>query len=196
MLSFIIAIIFLLITPGPGVLSAAGVGAAYGFRSGWRYLLGLAIGNNLVALAVITGLAAIILTSPIIRTVLLFASTAFLIYLAIRIAFSGSKIGFIDAKSEPSFKEGILLQLINPKAYAVNTFIFTGFPIYDESYLIEACIKLLIYNIIWFPLHMLWVWLGVSIRKLELPAKTQGNINFVMAGALLLVAGLALWSIN
>lgn len=196
MLSFAAAIFFLLITPGPGVLSAAGVGAAYGFRSGWRYVIGLAIGNNLVALAVITGLAAIILATPLIRNILLFASTAYLIYLALRIAFSGSKVGFINAQVEPKYKEGIILQLINPKAYAVNTFIFTGFPIYDESYLIEAFLKLLIYNIIWFPLHLLWVWFGVSIRKLDLPTQTQRVINFVMAGSLLIVAGLALWSIN
>lgn len=196
MLSFVAAIFFLLITPGPGVLSAAGVGAAYGLRSGWRYVLGLAIGNNLVALAVITGLAAVILANPIIRTILLFASTIFLIYLAIRIAFSGSKIGFISTQSEPAFKEGILLQLINPKAYAVNTFIFSGFPIFDESYFIEAGLKLLIYNIIWFPLHILWVWFGVSIKKLDLPAHTQRIINFIMASLLIIVAGLALFSIN
>lgn len=196
MLSFAAAIFFLLITPGPGVLSAAGVGAAYGLRSGWRYVLGLAIGNNLVALAVITGLAAVMLANPIIRTLLLFASTGFLIYLAIRIAFSGSKIGFISTKNEPGFKEGILLQLINPKAYAVNTFLFSGFPLFDESYFIEAGLKLLIYNIIWFPIHLLWVWFGVSIRKLDLPAQTQRLINFIMAGLLIIVASLALWSVN
>ncbi len=196
MLSFAAAIFFLLITPGPGVLSAAGVGAAYGLRSGWRYVLGLAIGNNLVALAVITGLAAVMLANPIIRTLLLFASTGFLIYLAIRIAFSGSKIGFISTKNEPGFKEGILLQLINPKAYAVNTFLFSGFPLFDESYFIEAGLKLLIYNIIWFPIHLLWVWFGVSIRKLDLPAQTQRLINFIMAGLLIVVASLALWSVN
>ena len=77
-----------------------------------------------------------------------------------------------------------------------SCFLFAGFPIYDESYVVEASIKLLVYNIIWFPIHMLWVWFGVSIRKLELPAQTQRKINFVMAGLLLLVAALALWSIN
>ncbi|MEM7753701.1 MAG: LysE family translocator, partial [Pseudomonadota bacterium] len=32
MLTFAIAILFLVGTPGPGVLSLAGVGAAYGYR--------------------------------------------------------------------------------------------------------------------------------------------------------------------
>ena len=37
MLTFAAAVFFLIVTPGPGVLSAAGVGAAYGFRSGLRW---------------------------------------------------------------------------------------------------------------------------------------------------------------
>ncbi len=196
MLNFAAAVFFLIITPGPGVLSAAGVSAAYGFRAGWRYILGLAIGNNLVALTVISGLAALILAYPAIRTGLLFVSTAYLIYLAARIALADSKIGFITAQGQPGIKEGFLLQPINPKAYAVSTFIFSGFPIYEGSYATEAGIKLLIFNAIWFPLHILWVWFGVAIRKLELPAKTQRAINFAMATSMLIVVGLALWSIQ
>jgi len=196
MLSFATAIFFLIISPGPGVLSTAGVSAAYGFRAGWRYVLGLAIGNNLVALAVITGLAAIILANPAIRTILMFASTAYFIYLAIRIALAGSKIGFITAESELGLKEGLLLQFINPKAYVVCTFLFSGFPVYDGSYVIEASIKLLIFNVIWLPLHLLWIWFGVSLRKLDLSTKTQRLINFSMAGSMLIVVGLALWTIK
>ena len=196
MLSFAAAIFFLLITPGPGVLSAAGVGAAFGFRAGWRYILGLALGNNLVAIAVITGLTAILLASSTIRTILMFSSTAYLFYIAIRIALAGSKIGIIDAQSNPSIRDGIFLQLLNPKAYAVSTFLFSGFPIFEESYLVEVSFKLFIFNLIWFPIHLLWVWLGASIRKLDLTANTQRIINFAMASAMLIVVALAFWSIK
>ena len=34
MLTFAAAVFLLIVTPGPGVLSTAGVGAAYGFRAG------------------------------------------------------------------------------------------------------------------------------------------------------------------
>ena len=56
MTAFITAIFLTLITPGPGVLSAAGVGAAFGFQPGLRYVTGLFFGTNLVALIVISGL--------------------------------------------------------------------------------------------------------------------------------------------
>jgi len=41
MLTFTLAVFLLIITPGPGVLSLGGVGAAYGWRQGFRYLFGL-----------------------------------------------------------------------------------------------------------------------------------------------------------
>mgnify|MGYP001824687630 FL=1 len=59
MISFVLAVLFLLITPGPGVLSLAGVGAAYGYRAGARYMVGLFLGTNLVCLMVITAHAAL-----------------------------------------------------------------------------------------------------------------------------------------
>ena len=86
MLTFAAAVFFLIITPGPGVLSTAGVGAGFGFRPGSRYVFGLFLGTNLVALAVVSGLAALILADARIRTLLFVLSFGYLTYLAIRIA--------------------------------------------------------------------------------------------------------------
>ena len=44
MLSFAAAVLFLIITPGPGVLSTAGVGSGFGFRAGLGYVGGLFLG--------------------------------------------------------------------------------------------------------------------------------------------------------
>ena len=49
MLAFALAALLLLITPGPGVMSLAGVGAAFGTRPGLAYMSGLCLGTNLVA---------------------------------------------------------------------------------------------------------------------------------------------------
>ena len=78
MLVFAFAVFLLIITPGPGVMSTAGVGAAFGWRQGLFYVAGLCVGTNFVSLAVISGLAAVILADPFIRTLLLFASQAIL----------------------------------------------------------------------------------------------------------------------
>ena len=194
MLTFIVAVFFLLITPGPGVLSTAGVGSAYGYRPGLRYFFGLMIGQNLVFLAVATGLAAIMLSTPGLRQVLLVLSALYLGFLAFKIATAGSKIAFIESSSAPGLVNGILLQLINPKAYAVNTTLYSGFAYAADSPLFEVVTKLLILNAIWLPIHMLWLAAGVNLKRLALDDSTQRMINIAMAISMLLVVALALLS--
>jgi len=193
MLTFTAAVFFLLITPGPGVLSAAGVGSAFGYRPGVRYIAGLFIGTNLVAFAVISGLAAIVLAKPEIRTVLLIASGCYLLYLAARIALSGSRISFMQVARAPGIWGGITLQAINPKAYTVNTYLFTGFAFWPESLATETLIKLVIINAIWIPIHFLWLGAGVWLHRLDLPAHIQFRINIAMALSMLAVVGLAVF---
>ncbi len=194
MLSFAAAVFLLIITPGPGVLSLAGVGAAFGFRAGLRYFTGLFIGTNLVALAVVTGLAALILANPVIRTVLMAASTAYLLYMAFKIATAGSKIGFTAATRQPGIRDGLMLQAINPKAYVVNTTLFSGFAFMPEAYGVEVALKFVIMNVIWVSLHFLWLWVGSRIKAMKLAHGTQRAINIFMASAMLAVVALALWT--
>ena len=194
MLEFLLACLLLISTPGPGVLSTAGFGAAFGFRAGLRYVIGLCLGQLVVIALVVSGLAAAILAFPAIRTVLLVASTAYLLYLAARIAFAGSRIQFIEAKAPPGVLAGFLLQPINPKAYVVNGTLFSGFVLLPNAYWTEVAIKLVILNLIWIPIHLAWLYAGVALERLNLPARTQRGINIFMALAMLAVVALALWS--
>lgn len=194
MSTFAVAIFFLLITPGPGVLTLAGVGSAYGYRPGWAYGAGLFFGSNGVLLAAATGLAALFLADERIRLLFTVLSTAYLLYLAAKIAFAGSKIAFIEATKPPGFWGGIALQVINPKAYVVGTFVFSNFSIWPQSLFVEILLKLVILNAIWIPIHILWLSAGVTINRLALEHKTQRIINIAMAVAMLLVVGIAMWS--
>lgn len=191
MLTFAAAVFFLIITPGPGVLSTAGVGAAFGAQAGTRYVVGLFIGTNLVCLAVVSGLTAAILADERLRMVFFAASICYLLYLAGRIALAGSKIAFIERQSPPGIKGGILLQAINPKAYAVNTSLFTGFIFLPDNYPLEIVLKFFIVNAIWIPIHFAWLWAGISLRRMDLPHTTQRAINIVMALSMLAVVALA-----
>ncbi len=191
MLTFAAAVFFLIITPGPGVLSTAGVGAAFGPRVATRYVLGLFIGTNLVCIAVVTGLTAALLADDRLRTLLFLASIAYLSYLALRIAFAGSKLAFIERASPPGISGGILLQAINPKAYAVNTALFTGFGFWPDSFAVEMVLKFVIVNAIWIPIHFSWLWLGIAVQRMNLPHRTQRVINMAMAASMMVVVALA-----
>jgi len=191
MLEFAAAVFFLIITPGPGVLSTAGVGAAYGMRAGLSYVGGLWIGTNLVALLVISGLAAAAFAIPWLRAVLLWASVGYLLFLAARIALAGSRIAFIQPETAPGLWNGITLQIINPKAYTVNTTFFSGFAFLASAPQTEMLLKLVIMNVIWLPIHLAWLWAGVRVRAMDLAPATQRAVNVAMAISMLLVVGLA-----
>ena len=96
MLAFTLAVILLIITPGPAVLSLAGVGASYGGKNATKFLFGLWIGNTLVSVSVILGFAALVLADPMVRAFLALVSAAYLLYLALRIAFAGARVAFIQ----------------------------------------------------------------------------------------------------
>ena len=191
MLIFVAAAILLIITPGPGVLSLAGVGSAFGFRAGLKYFIGLFVGNNLVGVFVISGVGALVLADPVTRTVLLVLSSIYLIYLASTIALSGSNIGFKGYTHKPGIKSGVLLQIINPKAYVVNSTMYSGFLLFENAYFLEVIIKVLIVNTIWIPVHFLWLYIGVFIKRLDLSLSIQRTINYFMATAMVLVVVLS-----
>lgn len=194
MLSFAAAAFFLFITPGPGVMSIAGVGAAYGARAAYSYFLGLLIGSNTVGIIVLTGLAAIMFAVPWLRTVLFVISLGYIAYLGARIALAGAKVRFARLDKAPGFGDGFALQLINPKAYVVNTTFFSGFAFWPENFAGELAIKLIIINAIWIPIHILWLWGGITIRRLDLSERTQKLINIGMALSMLAVVAVAAYA--
>ena len=136
------------------------------------------LGTNLVCFAVISGLATAVLADPTIRTMLLIISVGYLVYLSLSIALAGSKIAFIHI-TKPGVISGLTLQFINPKAYAVNTALFSGFAFYPESLIIETGIKLIIANFIWLLLHCLWLFVGLKINQIRVVRPNPKTNKFV-----------------
>jgi threonine/homoserine/homoserine lactone efflux protein len=194
MLTFAVALFFLIITPGPGVLTVAGVGSGFGFRAGIPYMLGIVIGAQVLMLAVATGLAAAIFAVPYVREVLLTLSVAYLLYLALKIALSGKQIAFIESAKAPKFRDGFILAIINPKGYAVGTALYSGFQFYPDSLLIENTIKLVIQFVVTLPLHFLWLYAGASLHRLDLSPTMARFINVAMALTMVAVVVLAVVS--
>ncbi len=196
MVAFALAVFFMIATPGPAVLALAGVGAAFSFKDGLRFLVGLTIGYLLVWAFVITGLASVVFSVSYMRTIFLVISSGYLIYLSFKIMMKGSKIAFIRPENLPNFMDGIILQLVNPKAYAFHSILLSGFVIYPNDIILETICKFIVMNAIWIPLHLVWLFMGASIKKVNLDPYIQRKINLVMGLSLFLVAILSFLSIN
>ena len=168
--------------------------AGFGAKAGLRYVAGLFLGTNMVAFAVVSGLAAVILSVPVVKEVLFYASAAYLFYLALKIALSGTRIAFIHSERPPGIVGGLALQAINPKAYAVNTAFFSGFNFYPDSLATEMALKFLAINAIWLPVHFLWLAAGIYLHRLDLSERAHLVINVLMALSMLAVVALAAYA--
>ena len=84
-----------------------------------------------------------------------------------------------------------MLQAVNPKAYVVNTMLFSGFPFLPGRFATEVAIKFAILGAIWIPLHLAWLAAGLALHRLGLSSGTQRAVNVAMALAMLAVVALA-----
>ena len=81
--------------------------------------------------------------------------------------------------------------MINPKAYVVGTAIFSGFPFEGVSLFQETLWKFLIFNLVWIPIHFLWLFAVVTLNWMNLSERHQFLINSGMFVAMVGVVVLA-----
>ena len=187
MITYIIISFLMMVTPGPGVLSLAGVGAGFGWKVGMMYLIGLFFGTNGVALLVVLGFKQFLFEIDGVEITFLLLSLSYLSYLSWRIATSDNKTGFKQSLKAPRLYEGIFLQFVNPKAYVVQGHLFVVLSLGMVSYTTEIIVKFIIVNSIWIPIHLLWLWLGISLKKWSLAVNKQIWVNRGMGLALFAV---------
>ena len=149
-----------------------------------------------MAVLVISGLATVIFSIPYLRDFLLLASSCYIIYLAIKIGLQGSEITFLKASSVPGLFQGIILQLINPKAYIVNLTRFSGFAYYPDKFIIEVLLKLLIAHAIWIPIHFLWGYAGVILYELPMAKTAKNFVRGIVSLSLIIVVLLSIISMT
>jgi threonine/homoserine/homoserine lactone efflux protein len=110
-------ILALTLTPGPSALLIAACGARFGLARCAPHLVGALLGFELQLLAASLGIGAALQRHPTLQTVMLLASTAYLLWLGWRLL--GARGA--DAKAPPpaplSWQAAATLQLTNPKPW-------------------------------------------------------------------------------
>jgi threonine/homoserine/homoserine lactone efflux protein len=177
------------ITPGPNNLMLMASGTNFGFVRTIPHMLGVSIGFTLMIVLVGAGLAKVFEVYPLAYTILKYASCAYLVWLAWKIATAappGAKGA--EARSEPmTFIQAALFQWVNPKAWtmaltAVSAYTLPADPI--VSLLVVAAV----FGAINLPLVGSWTLLGMQLRRLLNDPVRLRVFNVTMA--LILVATL------
>lgn len=183
------------ITPGPNNLLLMRSGAMFGVRRSLRHVFGVQTGFVALVLLSHLGVAALLLALPATVGVLRWACFGYLVWLAWLIVRDGrprpAGSPSPAAGSRPMrFAEGVLFQLINPKAWMMAVTVASAFyggmaPTHFDlatATLISVCIG--------GPCMLVWTVWGASIDRVLRQPRARQLFSYAMA---LLVAGTAVW---
>jgi len=113
-------------SPGPGNLFFAATGARFGFAQTSQALTGYHVATWLVTLAIGFGFGWVATEFPSFLTVIKYAGSAYVLYLAFGLIRAGAIEGDAEAK-RATIMDGVLLLVLNPKAYVIIALMFTQF---------------------------------------------------------------------
>jgi len=184
--SFLIAAFALAGSPGPNTLSVAGVAAAFGHVAALRYTLGIVLGMVLVISMVGTGVTGFLLAIPGAAPVIMTAAACYFIYLAWRIATSPPLQSDSALDTAPKWYEGLILSLINPKAYAAMAAMFSTFVLIPHNTVTDGLVKASLLLVIAIIVNICWLLAGIAMTRLLRNARTARLLNAGFAIALIL----------
>jgi len=173
------------ITPGPNNLMLMASGANYGFRRTIPHMLGISIGHSVMVTLVGLGLAQVFEAYPITRLILQIGSTAYLLYLAWKIA-NAAPPQEGAAQGKPfTFLQAAGFQWVNPKAWYMAIYAITNYTP-DGGGIWPVIIVALVFACTNFPSIMVWATLGTQVKRLLHRPRLLRAFNWTMAGLLVL----------
>ncbi|MES2206137.1 MAG: LysE family translocator [Pseudomonadota bacterium] len=200
---FVSVAIFIVLTPGPGVLLAISNGAKFGVRSALMASLGNAIGLFLVSSATMIGLGALLKSSIVIFTGLKIVGAFYLIYLGIRQWKSKNNI-FTEANTvsfseEPTSKklllQGLCLAPTNPKAILFFTALFPQFIKTTQPIMGQFFILTFTFIILSVMSHWIYAYVGQHAKG-WFTSNARTNIFNRFSGAIFMFFGVSMLSLK
>jgi threonine/homoserine/homoserine lactone efflux protein len=189
--TLIFAALAIMGSPGPSTISLVGASVTYGVRRSTAYCLGLILGTIVVLLAAATGVTAVLLARPALRWVLIIAATAYILWLAYHIATAPPLSEQTRADHHPRFMDGLILGIINPKAWIAITAVFASARLADTA-LADATLKIPLLAFMVAGIHAIWLLVGRLMVPAMRKPRLSRAINIALAALLVVASVLAL----
>lgn len=155
------------VTPGPNNLMLLASGMNYGFRASIPHILGVSCGFFILVVSVGLGLGAVFTRYPLAHAVLKWAGAIYMLYLAWRIATSGTpsaETASVTRGKPIGFLGAAMFQWVNPKAWVMAAGAFaTYIPAAPSASLVVAIAAL--FATINIPCISGWAVFGTRLRR-------------------------------
>jgi threonine/homoserine/homoserine lactone efflux protein len=178
------------LSPGPVNLVGFNTGLIHGWRLALWHVAGATLGFVVLLVAVGLGLHELLATWPALLWILRMAGALFLLYLAWKLAQAAGDLGTGAMTACPGFRDGVLLQWLNPKAWlaaAAGVALFVG---EDRG---RLALFAGLYLVICFASLACWAVAGQWLRGRSLTAARLRLLNRALAALLVLCAVSLLW---
>lgn len=191
-LLLIVATSLLLGSPGPAPIALAATGATFGIKKGIPFLLGILSGLIVVIIGTTVGIATLFNAFPAVRLTVQIIGALYILYVAQKIARAPILVSGNNSATEPSFVDGFILNLLNPKAYAAFLSLFSQFIIPLNSQTLSYAVTALICFAVAIIVDTIWLLLGSILRPLFESAKSARILRMGFALLMLIAVGFAL----
>ena len=175
--SFVVVATF---TPGPNNISSASMGILYGYRRTLRYLLGIVVGFFIVLLLSGWVSSFLVSTFPAFDGVLRIIGALYILWLAwhtLRASYA-----FEEEEQKPiGFFQGLILQILNPKAIIFGLTLYSTFLANKIGSLFHLALSAAIFACVAFVSVSLWTFFGAGIRKYLGKPGIKRAINIILA---------------
>lgn len=168
------------ITPGPNNLMLLASGTNFGLRRSLPHLLGISLGFGVMLVLVGLGLGEVFTRYPALHGVLKWASLAYLLYLAWKVAHAAPPTAS-EVRGQPmGFVAAALFQAVNPKAWAMS---LTAVTAYSELGVAAVAAVFVLVNL---PCCGSWALLGEQMRRWLHRPRALRAFNWCAAGLMVL----------
>ncbi|WP_228155342.1 LysE family translocator [Acinetobacter sp. ACNIH2] len=172
-------------TPGPNNALVLISGARFGLQKTLPLILGIAFGVAFQLMVIGLGLHQVFLHFPQFQSILSLIGSAYILWLAWKIASSGPLNARLDEKPAMGFLQGAVFQWLNPKAWMMSISTVSTYFAASQQF-IDITYAALILMLISIPCVGIWAIAGKFLRQLLIQAKFAFIFNLSMAIALLI----------
>jgi threonine/homoserine/homoserine lactone efflux protein len=174
------------LTPGPNVVMITAAAANFGFRRVVPPMLGITVGFAIMIVAAGLGLAGLFQAEPRLQVVLKYVGTAYLLYLAWRIARAHAAHGDAGHARPFTFVEAMLFTWANPKGWVTAMGALTAFTTAQGHLLLQVLVVAAVLAGACFVSVAVWGAFGTAIGRWLGSERARRAFNWSMAALLVL----------